>query len=67
MQCPRLETTGGEQERVSRELADAGLPNLWIPSTDSFVEVEEFPVLGTGKLDLKRVKAVAAEFFTTKV
>lgn len=54
-------------EQVCSELADAGLPNLWIPSVDSFVHVEEFPVLGTGKLDLKRVKAVAAEFFTTKV
>jgi len=53
-------------DQVVRELADAGLPNLWIPSTDSFLKVEEFPVLGTGKLDLKGVKAVALSHFATK-
>jgi acyl-[acyl-carrier-protein]-phospholipid O-acyltransferase / long-chain-fatty-acid--[acyl-carrier-protein] ligase len=29
----------------------AGLPNLWIPAPDSFAEIEEMPVLGTGKLE----------------
>jgi acyl-[acyl-carrier-protein]-phospholipid O-acyltransferase/long-chain-fatty-acid--[acyl-carrier-protein] ligase len=44
-------------------LAVAGLPPLWIPSPDSFHRVEAIPLLGTGKLDLKRLKELAiAEF-----
>ena len=44
-----------------RALSDAGLPNLWIPGSDSFFEVPEIPVLGTGKLDLQGVKTMAGE------
>ena len=36
-----------------------GLPNLFIPSASSFVKVDELPVLGSGKLDLKAVEAIA--------
>ena len=44
-------------------LSDAGLPNIWIPSSDSFLEVEEIPLLGTGKMDLKGVSTMALEHF----
>jgi acyl-[acyl-carrier-protein]-phospholipid O-acyltransferase / long-chain-fatty-acid--[acyl-carrier-protein] ligase len=54
---------GRGPEEICRLLAAGGLPPLWIPSADSFRRVTEIPVLGTGKLDLKRVKDVAlAEF-----
>ena len=46
-------------DQVLQELASVGLPNLWLPSADSFLEVEEIPVLGTGKLDLKALKDLA--------
>jgi len=46
---------------VGQKLAESGLPNLWIPSPDSFFEIEEIPVLGSGKLDLKRLGDVARE------
>jgi acyl-[acyl-carrier-protein]-phospholipid O-acyltransferase/long-chain-fatty-acid--[acyl-carrier-protein] ligase len=50
-------------EQICRALAASGLPPLWIPSPDSFRRVPAIPVLGTGKLDLKKVKDVAtAEF-----
>jgi acyl-[acyl-carrier-protein]-phospholipid O-acyltransferase / long-chain-fatty-acid--[acyl-carrier-protein] ligase len=50
-------------EQVCHALAIGRLPPLWIPSPDSFRRVEAIPVLGTGKLDLKRVKDLAlAEF-----
>ena len=48
-------------EQIYRLLADEGLPKLWIPSPDSFFEVEAIPVLGTGKLDLKALKDLAIE------
>lgn len=40
-------------------LKASGLPNLWIPRRQSFIHIEAFPVLGTGKLDLKEVKQMA--------
>jgi acyl-[acyl-carrier-protein]-phospholipid O-acyltransferase/long-chain-fatty-acid--[acyl-carrier-protein] ligase len=46
-------------DQICRQLVDDGLPALWIPSTDSFRRVDAIPVLGTGKLDLKRLKEVA--------
>ncbi|MBI1311437.1 MFS transporter [bacterium] len=50
-------------DQVLKELSTAGLPNLWLPSADSFVEVDEIPLLGTGKLDLRGIKDRAAEAF----
>jgi len=48
-------------EQICKELSQAGLPNLWIPSPDSFCEVAEIPVLGTGKIDLKALQNLALE------
>ncbi|MFW6168879.1 MAG: AMP-binding protein [Planctomycetota bacterium] len=48
---------------LCKGLLDAGLPQLYVPSPDSFLEVEEIPVLGSGKLHLKRVREIANEHF----
>lgn len=50
-------------DEICKQLAQNGLPNLWIPSPDSFCQVDEIPVLGTGKVDLKGLKTVAAKKF----
>lgn len=46
---------------ITDQLQAAGLPNLFIPSSDSFIQVEKIPMLGTGKLDLRGVKLLAEE------
>lgn len=51
-------------EEITAHLATLGMPNLWIPSTDSFLQVEALPLLGSGKLDLKLLKAQALEHFS---
>jgi acyl-[acyl-carrier-protein]-phospholipid O-acyltransferase/long-chain-fatty-acid--[acyl-carrier-protein] ligase len=48
-------------DELRKGLAAAGLPNLFIPAADSFYEVAELPVLGTGKLDLRGIKKAALE------
>jgi acyl-[acyl-carrier-protein]-phospholipid O-acyltransferase / long-chain-fatty-acid--[acyl-carrier-protein] ligase len=53
--------SGKTPDQIVKELAAAHLPNLWIPSPDSFFEVEQIPVLGTGKLDLQAIKELAKE------
>jgi acyl-[acyl-carrier-protein]-phospholipid O-acyltransferase/long-chain-fatty-acid--[acyl-carrier-protein] ligase len=45
---------------LCNQLAGKGLPNLWLPSERDFFEVPELPLLGTGKVDLKRAKEMAA-------
>jgi acyl-[acyl-carrier-protein]-phospholipid O-acyltransferase/long-chain-fatty-acid--[acyl-carrier-protein] ligase len=43
------------------KLAAAGLPNLWVPRANQFFKVETLPHLGTGKLDLRRIREIALE------
>jgi acyl-[acyl-carrier-protein]-phospholipid O-acyltransferase/long-chain-fatty-acid--[acyl-carrier-protein] ligase len=50
----------GPEELVAR-LRESDLPNLWIPRKDSFFKVSCLPVLGSGKLDLRGAKEIAAE------
>jgi len=51
---------------VVRRLAERGLPNLWVPGSDAFAEIAELPMLGSGKLDLKRLSDMAKERFATE-
>ena len=48
---------------VCRQLADRGLPNLWIPAVDSFSMIDQLPLLGSGKLDLRQLNEIARERF----
>lgn len=49
------------QQDVVRALQRSDLPNLWLPAADCFFEVDEIPLLGTGKLDLKAIKELAED------
>jgi acyl-[acyl-carrier-protein]-phospholipid O-acyltransferase/long-chain-fatty-acid--[acyl-carrier-protein] ligase len=53
--------TSKDIDQICKGLSAAGLPNLFIPSQDSFIEVDEIPMLGTGKLDLSKARSVAVE------
>jgi len=46
---------------ILKELSQAGLPKLWLPSADSFIQVDQIPILGTGKLDLRGIKELALQ------
>jgi acyl-[acyl-carrier-protein]-phospholipid O-acyltransferase/long-chain-fatty-acid--[acyl-carrier-protein] ligase len=50
-------------DEVLKKLGEQDIPNLWLPSRDSFVEVETIPLLGTGKLDLKGLKQLVLDKF----
>lgn len=49
-----------ELHPVVAKLQTMGLPNLYIPKREQFYRVEALPMLGSGKLDLKGMKQVAA-------
>ena len=35
------------------------MPNIWIPKAGDFHHVETLPLLGSGKLDLRKLKDLA--------
>lgn len=52
-----------EPSEIVKRLIAAGYPPIYIPSADSFVEVNAIPILGTGKLDLRGLQQLALEKF----
>ena len=42
-------------------LPQLDLPNLWKPRADQCFHVDAFPLLGTGKLDLRKIRELAAQ------
>src|SRR6204780_1269167 len=51
-----------ELQPVIERLGESGLPNLWTPRPNQFFFIEDLPHLGTGKLDLRRIKDMALQF-----
>jgi acyl-[acyl-carrier-protein]-phospholipid O-acyltransferase / long-chain-fatty-acid--[acyl-carrier-protein] ligase len=46
---------------VVKKMGGRGLPPLFVPRVEQFVPVAALPVLGTGKLDLRRVKELCLQ------
>jgi acyl-[acyl-carrier-protein]-phospholipid O-acyltransferase/long-chain-fatty-acid--[acyl-carrier-protein] ligase len=59
--CVVYTELGVQVDEVYRRLSAGSLPKLWIPSADDFVAVESIPILGSGKVDLRRLRELAAE------
>ena len=50
---------GFDHRELQERLAESNLPNLFQPKPNAWYEVEEIPKLGTGKMDLRGLKALA--------
>jgi acyl-[acyl-carrier-protein]-phospholipid O-acyltransferase/long-chain-fatty-acid--[acyl-carrier-protein] ligase len=50
-----------EPAEIWKKLAESELPKLWIPKQSSIHRVDELPVLGTGKMDLRKARTMAEE------
>lgn len=46
---------------ISTSLLSKGFPALWVPKSDCCIQVKEFPMLGSGKLDLKGIREIACK------
>jgi acyl-[acyl-carrier-protein]-phospholipid O-acyltransferase/long-chain-fatty-acid--[acyl-carrier-protein] ligase len=59
----RLVVIHALKDQVLKELLDklakTDLPALWKPRPDQFIFVEKLPYLGTGKLDLRKLREIA--------
>jgi acyl-[acyl-carrier-protein]-phospholipid O-acyltransferase/long-chain-fatty-acid--[acyl-carrier-protein] ligase len=50
----------GDVSELQRRVRESGLPNLWRPRDDAYCRVDAIPLLGTGKLDLRCIREMAA-------
>ena len=46
---------------VVKKLEKRGLPNIYLPGPRDFFQVAELPILGSGKIDLKKCKQMAMD------
>jgi acyl-[acyl-carrier-protein]-phospholipid O-acyltransferase/long-chain-fatty-acid--[acyl-carrier-protein] ligase len=51
----------GEADKLHRIISDSELPNLWKPKRENYIKIDALPALGSGKLDLIKVKEIASE------
>lgn len=48
-------------DQLWERLCATDLPRLWLPRRDNLVPIEVMPTLGTGKVDLRRIKQMALD------
>jgi acyl-[acyl-carrier-protein]-phospholipid O-acyltransferase/long-chain-fatty-acid--[acyl-carrier-protein] ligase len=46
-------------DELWEKLNETDIPKLWIPKKDSFKKIDEIPMLGSGKIALKKIKELA--------
>ena len=50
---------GISREELWEKLNQTNLPKLWIPKRENLYSVDSLPLLGSGKVDLRQIKAMA--------
>src|SRR5262249_7867598 len=56
-----LPLDGPDPHTICEQLRRRGLPTLWIPAERDFYLVTELPILGSGKIDMQRLREMALE------
>ncbi|HPO91647.1 MAG TPA: AMP-binding protein, partial [Victivallales bacterium] len=51
-------------EEITSIMRKNNLPNLWIPDPSDFYQIDEIPILPSGKLDLAKLKSLSEKFKT---
>ncbi len=52
---------GTTVQDICKRLGERGVPNIYVPSQRDYYQVLSLPILGSGKLDLKKCKEMAME------
>jgi acyl-[acyl-carrier-protein]-phospholipid O-acyltransferase/long-chain-fatty-acid--[acyl-carrier-protein] ligase len=56
----------GDADRLHDLVKHSTLPNLWHPRKNNYFRIDEMPLLGSGKLDMKALKTIAKELVEAK-
>jgi acyl-[acyl-carrier-protein]-phospholipid O-acyltransferase/long-chain-fatty-acid--[acyl-carrier-protein] ligase len=51
----------GKPDKLQKIIADSDLPNIWKPKRKNYIEVSEIPRLGSGKVNISKLKQIALE------
>jgi acyl-[acyl-carrier-protein]-phospholipid O-acyltransferase/long-chain-fatty-acid--[acyl-carrier-protein] ligase len=51
----------GNADKLYEIISKSNLPNIWKPHRENYKKIESMPVLGSGKLDIMRLKKMAIE------
>ena len=49
----------GEADKLHGIISRSNLPNMWKPRRDNYIRIESMPALGSGKLDIVRLRKIA--------
>ena len=52
----------GSADQLHELISKSSLPNLWKPRRDNYIKIEKMPTLGSGKLDIVKLKEIALSF-----
>ncbi|MFA5555136.1 MAG: acyl-[ACP]--phospholipid O-acyltransferase [Phycisphaerae bacterium] len=50
-----------DADMLHKIVSQSSLPNLWKPKKENYIRIKTLPALGSGKLDLSRIKTIAIE------
>ncbi|RKY06421.1 MAG: hypothetical protein DRP65_11795, partial [Planctomycetota bacterium] len=50
----------GSPQKLHQIIANSNLPNMCKPRPDNYIKVDSIPVLGSGKLDIMKLRKIAA-------
>ncbi|MHC4265566.1 MAG: acyl-[ACP]--phospholipid O-acyltransferase, partial [Planctomycetota bacterium] len=51
----------GEPGKLHEIISKSDLPNIWKPKPKNYIEVSEIPRLGSGKVNISKLKQIALE------
>jgi acyl-[acyl-carrier-protein]-phospholipid O-acyltransferase/long-chain-fatty-acid--[acyl-carrier-protein] ligase len=51
----------GSPQKLHQIIANSDLPNMWKPRPDNYIKVDSMPVLGSGKLNIMKLRKIAAD------
>lgn len=46
-------------EQLHEIIAESQIPNMWKPRRDNYISIESMPILGSGKLDVMKLRKIA--------
>ena len=55
------EKDAGPAQKLRQIVDDSDLPNIFKPRPDNYIEIEKLPLLGSGKLDIMKLRNIASE------
>ncbi|MCH6255896.1 hypothetical protein MLD52_05010 [Puniceicoccaceae bacterium K14] len=51
------------EDTIRELLKEIDIPNLWKPNPNDWIQIEDLPLLGTGKLDFRSLNEITKNSF----